>query len=903
MTAEVWIDGERYEVDGEQNLLHVALQLGFDLPYFCWHPALGSVGACRQCAVKQFEDADDDEGKIVMACMTPASDGTRIGIADEDAVAFRSQIIEWLMLNHPHDCPICDEGGECHLQDMTVMTGHAYRRTRFRKRTFRNQDLGPFLHHEMNRCIECYRCVRFYRDYAGGDDLDVLGAHDHVYFGRHEEGTLESPFAGNLVEVCPTGVFTDKTLKQHYTRKWDLQTAPSVCTHCALGCNITAGERYGTLRRILNRYNGEVNGYFLCDRGRFGYEFVNDPDRLREPRVRGPSGEVDDASPEDAVRTAAERLGECERVIGIGSPRASLEANFALRSLVGESDFFSGLGMREAHLADIALGILLEGPVPAASLREAEEADAVLVLGEDVERTAPRLALSLRQAVRHEPMHGLGDLGVPPWLDEAVRNATHGRAGPLFLATPDRTSLDDVATEAERAVPDEAARLGFAVAHEIDASAPPVEGLDPETMALAARIAAALAEAERPLVVAGPGAGSEAVLHAAADVAWALDRAGRDARILLTARDVNTMGAALLGGGTLEAARELVDAGERVGVIALEHDVRRSLPADDAEAMLSKPEVVVTLDHLDNGTVAAADITLPSGTFAESEGTMVSSEGRAQRFFRVLAPEGAVKESWRWLSELASASGREGASWDSFDELLAAMCDAVPALDGARDAAPDANIRFAGGKVPRQPPRYSGRTAIHADRDVSEPQRPDDPESALAYSMEGTRQKPPPALLPVFQDPGWNSIQAVNKFQEEIAGPLRGGDPGVRLLVPTEDGRPEYFDDVPEAFRPGGGRWLVLPVRHVFGSEELSSRSPGVAQRTPDPYVALAAADAERLSLEAGSEALVSVGSEELRLPVAVHPELPEGVMRLPVGLPDMPFVDLPAQGVVKGVS
>ncbi len=143
--ATVYVDNRPYQMNENQNLLHGCLSLGFDLPYFCWHPALGSVGACRQCAVKQFKDADDTRGRIVMACMTPAAEGTRISIADPEAVAFRKAIIEGLMANHPHDCPVCDEGGECHLQDMTVMTGHDYRRYRFEKRTFRNQDLGPLV--------------------------------------------------------------------------------------------------------------------------------------------------------------------------------------------------------------------------------------------------------------------------------------------------------------------------------------------------------------------------------------------------------------------------------------------------------------------------------------------------------------------------------------------------------------------------------------------------------------------------------------------------------------------------------------------------------------------------------------------------------------------------------------
>ncbi|MGA3175704.1 MAG: 2Fe-2S iron-sulfur cluster-binding protein [Syntrophorhabdales bacterium] len=149
--ATIYIDNKPWEVGTGRNLLEAVLGLGFDLPYFCWHPAMHSVGACRQCAVKQFKDEKDRQGRIVMACLTPVEEGMRISIDDPEAKRFRSGVIEWLMTNHPHDCPVCDEGGECHLQDMTVMTGHSYRRFRFKKRTHRSQDLGPFLTHEMNR--------------------------------------------------------------------------------------------------------------------------------------------------------------------------------------------------------------------------------------------------------------------------------------------------------------------------------------------------------------------------------------------------------------------------------------------------------------------------------------------------------------------------------------------------------------------------------------------------------------------------------------------------------------------------------------------------------------------------------------------------------------------------------
>ena len=159
----IYIDNKPYEVKEGQSLLQACLSLGFDIPYFCWHPALNSVGACRQCAVKLFKDENDTKGRVVMSCMTPANEGTRISINDPEARKFRESVIEWLMLNHPHDCPVCDEGGECHLQDMTLMTGHVYRRNRFKKRTHRNQNLGPICKARNEPLYPVLSCARFYK--------------------------------------------------------------------------------------------------------------------------------------------------------------------------------------------------------------------------------------------------------------------------------------------------------------------------------------------------------------------------------------------------------------------------------------------------------------------------------------------------------------------------------------------------------------------------------------------------------------------------------------------------------------------------------------------------------------------------------------------------------------------
>ncbi|MEJ2009989.1 MAG: NADH-quinone oxidoreductase subunit NuoG [Acidobacteriota bacterium] len=893
--AKIWVDDKWYEVNPDQSLLQACLELGFDLPYFCWHPALGSVGACRQCAVKQFKDENDTQGRIVMSCMTPASEGTRISVKDPDAAAFRAGVIEGLMLNHPHDCPVCDEGGECHLQDMTVMTGHNYRRTPFPKRTFRNQYLGPLVNHEMNRCIQCYRCVRYYREYAGGTDLQVFRSRNIAFFGRQEDGILESEFAGNLVEICPTGVFTDKTLKQHYTRKWDLQMAPSVCVHCGLGCSTSTGERYGSLRRILNRYNGEVNGYFLCDRGRFGYEFVNSEQRVRQPLSRQ-DGKLKALAKPKAVEQVAGVLKGNEKVIGIGSPRASLESNFALRSLVGPDRFFSGMSDESFHLVSMMAEILRQGPARSASLRDIELSDAVLILGEDVSNVAPRIALAAHQSVRQQPMETTDKMKIPRWLDHPVREVIQHDTGPLFIATPNATRLDDVATATYRAAPDDIARLGFAVAHAVDFQSPAVPDISGELQTLAERIARTLKAAKRPLVVAGPSVKSEAVIQAAANVARALSKDGKIASLSFTMPEANSLGLGLMGGGNLGAAFKLVQEGKADTVIVLENDLYLRTSAKSLEDFMQAVRHLVVLDHVSTPTTAKAEFVLPASAFAESDGTFVNNEGRAQRFFQAYLPKDDIQESWRWLLEIMEAAGHpEAGSWRGFDDLVSAAASAVPALAKITEAAPTAKFRMVGEKIPRSPFRYSGRTAMLANLNVSEPKPPDDPDSALAFSMEGYPDQPPSSLTPFFWAPGWNSIQSVNKFQSEINGPLRGGDPGVRLIEPPQGGSGLYFSGPSRPFEARADEWLLVPVYHVFGSEELSCLAPAIAQLAPKPYIALSAADAERLRVKEGDPVDLNLAGAALRLPAMVQPDLPNGLAGLPAGLVPLEGSGLPA--------
>lgn len=894
--ATIFIDGTQYDVNENENLLHVCLSLGLDLPYFCWHPAMGSVGACRQCAVVQYKDEQDEQGKLVMACMTPAGDGARIAIQAPQAVDFRAHVIEWLMVNHPHDCPVCDEGGECHLQDMTVMTGHTYRRYRFQKRTYRNQYLGPLINHEMNRCIQCYRCVRFYRDIAGGDDLDVFGAHDHVYFGRHEDGVLESPFSGNLVEVCPTGVFTDKTLKQHYTRKWDLQTAPSVCTLCSLGCNTVPGERYGRLRRLRNRYNHAVNGYFLCDRGRYGYEFVNSDKRIRQPQIRDQeTGGLKSVAPAEAIAYIRQLTAVSPNVIGIGSPRASLEANFALRQLVGPERFYGGVSAPEAELVDTAVSILRHGPARAASLHDAAQADAVLILGEDVTSTAPRLALSLRQAARNRPRAEAQKLGIPLWHDTAVRDVMQQDRGPFFIAGSAATALDEIATAVYHAAPDEVARLGLAIAHLLDSQAPMVPGLAAETQALAEQIAARLQAAERPLIVSGASSGSTAVLQAAANVAWALSKPEQPADLCLVLPAANSFGLSLLGGHSLPQAAEALVNGRAQTIIILENDLYQQVPPGFADALLNAAQKVIVLDGLGTATTERADVILPAATFAEGDGTLVNNEGRAQRFYQVFVPEAGVRESWRWLGALGDRPG-----WLSLDEVTRALVEAEARFAPVSQIAPPADFRVHGQRIPRQPHRYSGRTAMNAAKNVHEPQPPADPDAPLAYSMEGFKGQPPPELVSRYWAPGWNSVQALNKFQDEVGGLLHGQEEaghGRRLIEPAAENHRPYFDAIPSPFRPAEDEWLFVPRYHLFGSEPLSRETPGIAELVPDAYVGVGETAVQKYGLEEGQPVRLVLGETVLTLPCRRLLSLPRGMAALPQGLPGLPALALPARG------
>lgn len=655
-TVAIVVDGRRYEAPAGKNLLQACLDLGLMVPHFCYHEALGAAGACRLCAV-MVAPAPDKPMRLDMACMVRVADGMVVSIADEAAKRFRKGVIEELMLNHPHDCPVCDEGGECMLQNMTVLAEHQHRRARFPKRTWENQYLGPLIHHEMNRCITCYRCVRFYRDYALGTDLGVFGSRSRVYFGRFREGVLESPFSGNLVDVCPTGVFTDKRYRQSYCRPWDLMTARSVCTHCSVGCGLLVGGRHGTLRRIKPLAGGAVNRFFICDRGRYGGEYVNGAGRLGASWV----GKQETANG-DAVRHAARQLRAVvekhgpRSVAGIGSARASLEANAALvavlKSLGGDRGAFF-LDDAERGAARRAAAITTGGRFRVPSLDAIEKADFVLIAGGDVSAEAPMMDLAVRQAVR--------------------------AGAACFIASPRAGVLDAHAAGMLRVKPGAEAGVLRAAAARVPAADSAVEGGGGfEDVLLRA-----LRGAARPVVLCSAYRGDTALVDAAAALAGAVNASGGDCGLAYWFHGPNAVGAGLARQDEPPGSiREDIRRGAVRAVIMLEPLLDSATAALPVLDEFLHCELLVAVDGVEQALTEAAHIVLACASHYESAGTFVNYEGRAQRFEGLRLPRAVTASAGEMLYALANELGG-GAIADAlnYHDVYDLMPDIGPRID------------------------------------------------------------------------------------------------------------------------------------------------------------------------------------------------------------------------------
>ena len=657
------IDNLEVTVPEGTNVLEAARVLDIDIPHFCYHEALGAVGSCRLCAMTFL---DGPVKGLQMACMVKAEDGMVVSSADPAAVELREHVIEWTMTNHPHDCPVCDEGGECQLQEMTVAGGHGMRRYRGKKTTFTNQDLGPFVQQEMNRCITCYRCVRTYRDYCGGIDYGVLGSRNRVFYGRLGDGMLESPFSGNIIDVCPTGVLTSKPFR-FKTRLWDLEEAPSICPHCSLGCATVPGGRYREVQRVRAGINRATNGFFICDRGRFGYDHVNHPERPRQARVDGQPVAIEDAlnATRDKLAAIVEAHGP-DSVAFLGSSRASFEAGALLRDWAAKIG--SGLLVYEAHRerdrAARTLAARLGDSVR--SLEDLRQSDLAILVGVDPLAEGPVLALALRQAVRN--------------------------GGRVIVIDPRPVALPcaaDRLTCAASRLPDLLQAIGQNDARALK---------EPERQKIAALIEE-LQKAERPILVGGAdllGGNGVAALCSAAQQ-QSSDQ--RQVGVMTLLAGPNSFGGALLAddGPLFDAVLDAVQEGTVKALVCLSSDpFCEAMDPSRAQSALGHLELLVSIEATPSLAAQRADIFLPARANAEMAGSYVNNEGRLQAFLPVIDPGLPIRETGQG-DHPPREFFREtpGATTEADWWLLARLLDRDADLAALRRAIAEGDTRFA----------------------------------------------------------------------------------------------------------------------------------------------------------------------------------------------------------------
>jgi NADH-quinone oxidoreductase subunit G len=689
-TITFTIDG--VEVQAPENTMLVdAAKLGdVEIPVFCYEPKLGQpVGACRMCLV-------EIEGipKLQTGCSTPVKDGMVVYTQTDRVKAAQRSVVEFLLINHPLDCPVCDKGGECPLQDITFGWGGGISRFIEPKRHFvKPLALSPLIAIDRERCILCYRCVRFSQEISEDYQLVLLERGAHSYVATFDGHPYVAPFSGNIVELCPVGALTSRPYRFR-ARPWDIEGSGSVCTLCPAQCNVTVTVRDERALRVLARDNVEVDDGWLCDKGRFAYQSFHVDERITEPLVRD-GGMLRPVSWERALSEAASGLSRAGTGTGaIVGGQATGEEGLLLSGLMREALGSPHLDSRRGGSLDLELLRALGDPSLQARVSDLEFADAVLVLAADPVNDAPILDLRLRKGVRRRGLD-------------------------LAVAMPGDSSLDRSATISLRFGPGRgpafAAALAAALREERDEQE--LERLassahtDPAGVSALASLLRGRADeagehdAGREIVIlfgerltSGPdgAAGAEALLQIAsrlglADVegaglleipAFTNGRGLREAGVLPNAGPGLTAPASVAGRDA-HAIAEGLAAGELQALYLLQSDPLLDLP--DAElwrrALSGASTVVAHASFLTESIAEYADVVFPAEAYAEKEGTIVHPDGRLQRLRPAIARPGDVRAGWQVISELAL---RLGADLDVQSGATASqrLLDSVPFYAG-----------------------------------------------------------------------------------------------------------------------------------------------------------------------------------------------------------------------------
>jgi NADH-quinone oxidoreductase subunit G len=644
---EIELDGKKVEVLEGSVIMHAAEKTGTYIPHFCYHKKLSIAANCRMCLV-DVEKAP----KPMPACATPVTQGMIVRTKSDKAIKAQQSVMEFLLINHPLDCPICDQGGECQLQDLAVGYGGSSSRYQEEKRVVFHKNVGPLISmEEMSRCIHCTRCVRFGQEVAGVMELGMIHRGEHSEITTVLGETVDSELSGNMIDLCPVGALTSKPFR-YSARTWELSRRKSVSPHDSTGANLIVQVKNGKVMRVVPLENEDVNECWIADRDRFSYEAVNSDERLTSPMLKqgGQWKAVDWTS---ALEYVARGLTQIKvdhgpAAIGaLGSAHATVEELHLLARLV------RGLGSenidhrsRHADFANVApAGKARWLGQPIAALSNLQR---VLVVGSFLRKDHPLFAARLRHAARKgaqvHSLHALAD----DWLMPM---------GTQLIAAPSAwlQSLADIAT---------------AVSAAKGVSAPIAGNASAEAKA----IADSLLSGERKAVLLGNAAAHHLQAGALLALAnWIAAQTGASVGYLTEA--ANTVGAQLVGAqpgaGGLNAGQMLGSA-QLKAVLLL--DVEPAFDAADpsaAKAALQGAEMVVAFSAFKSAAIDAADVLLPIAPFTETSGTFVNAEGRVQSFHGVVKPAGEARPAWKVLRVLGNMMGIAGFEYETSEDVRA----------------------------------------------------------------------------------------------------------------------------------------------------------------------------------------------------------------------------------------
>jgi NADH-quinone oxidoreductase subunit G len=698
------VDGVEVKAPEGAMLVDAAKGGDVEIPVFCYEPKLGQpVGACRMCLV-------EIEGipKLQTACSTPVRDGMVVYTQTDRVQEAQNAVVEFLLVNHPLDCPVCDKGGECPLQDISMGWGPGRSRVTDPKRHFQKPvPLSPLVRIDRERCILCYRCVRFSQEVAEDEQLQLLGRGAGSYVGTFDDRPYIAPFHGNIVELCPVGALTSEAYRFR-ARPWDIEDAGSVCTLCPSQCNVKFTVRDERVARVLARDNAEVDDGWLCDKGRFGFQMFHSDDRLTAPMVRtgGALGRVTWEAALDRVAAGLRAAGPKTAVLVGG--QAANEEGYLLQRIARQALGAPHVDSRAGAPLPRQTAAALSAPALGAAMGDLDRADAVLVVGVDPLHAMPILDLRLRKMMRR----------------------TNTR---VVIASERPTALDGGAEETARYEPGGGA--GF-----LDALATELAGEAGSGSEDAERIAGELRPGSTVVIYGervGHGPGGARALDRLLACATALrleeDGAGLlevpeapNARGLREAGCLPTAGPGLSevapGGGADEIKRGLI-AGEIEALFLWDVDPLRELPDPEGwTEALAAADFVCEVGLFGNQSGGHADVFLPGETHAEKEGTVTHPDGRVQRVRPSVPHPGDTRHGWQWLAELAARLGHE-TGIDSAPEALEALCADVPFYAGlTHEEIGGGGVRWqereSASEFPAvEPMQHAARSAQHAGAD------------------------------------------------------------------------------------------------------------------------------------------------------------------------------------------